>query len=514
MFGFLIGQSELDIHAVPSLRNFWANSCSGGEILNVVLKNQYPGFENSTVESRFEVASRLLYLSIDDFLNCVGLQPWDQRLAMLKNSNGLSTLDYVAQKLRMIFLEGLSKSELVSWMNLGGSVLKNGADPCNLSYVYDRYWLEDGYDLTEIQMTESGYERLNLRKSTSLFKCLHYCWSTIVSREILEDNLVSLRTWVGMIRDAGIDLLDYGGREKRAWEFLKAQNNECHRCVELTDLIIGQTPNLWGLKVRNRTSFPIYALQQIPGSYPAKRRLPHSITWYPTKKEESEGCWLKVTHKTLFSQERDLEDIPDREPQMFASLVEGVQDDSGPVMIMQYRATRMHNTRPRSCSQPPSLRHRGLDNCSTHESYRRPWLPNYHLCPFDYRWQFNCFLPTSFEGTEKFFSRPAYLAELQSRNCITGNGGFCPSVQQSMQWTCDSFLGGIVGCQEGRSYESRRHYYKKNDHTGTLSCPEGCANICIDQLAVPKALQPFHPARRNRDTCDEVNEVDENDDNI
>lgn len=500
MFEFLVGQSELDIHAEPSVRSFWANSCSDGKLLNAVLKNQYPGFETSPVESRFELASRLLHLSINDFLNCVGLRPWDQRLATLKNSNGLSTLDYVARKLILIPLGNLSKCELVGWMNLGVSVLKNGADPCNLTDKKDIDWFKNGYDLTETQMTESGQRSLDRRRTTPLLKCVGPRWPAIGGgRKMLEASLVSLRTWVGMIRDAGIDLLDYGGREKRAWDFLKAQNNEHHHYLELTDLIIGPTPASWGLKVRCKAYCPVYALQQIPGSYPAEPRLPHLIAWHPTEKEEPEGCWLQVTHKTFFSQAKDIEEILASEPAMFTNLIDEVQDDLGSIMLMQYRATRMHSTKPRSCSQPPSLRRREFGHYSVYKSHRRPWLPEYHLCPSDFRWQFNCCPRISLEGTEEF----------QLRDCITGNGRFRSSVQESVKWRYHSFLEEIVRCQDSHTYEPYERSDKRYGHTGSLSCPEGCANIHIDQLAVPKAMQPFHPTRQHENGYDEVDESDD-----
>ena len=200
--------------------------------------------------------------------------------------------------------------------------------------------------------------------------------------------------------------------------------------------------------------FPIYKLRPLPGAFTEEDHLPTMITWVPTKEEENEGPWEIVGTKKIVTELMDLRDLVVQQPkEPFTELVDGLQDDSGVVMLMQDRASRARSSASRSHSQPPYMRNRNIANCAVQESSIHWWLGTYHRCPFDSRWHLDCVS----EVDECYRVTRQWRHGVQwdynhVRNCARGisDGPFI--VQESESWYWHSFLPFVSS--PSRKYQS------------------------------------------------------------
>jgi hypothetical protein len=522
MYRIFIGNPGFDADLDNNFRYRWLHYCDNTESLDVILQNQFSGFDSRPVEARFELASRIASLGVPGFLRCIGLRPSDRKLAFLRNSSGASVLHYVARRLSNAY-NGFLSDELREWLDIGVSVLKNGADPCSIADEEDDEWLHGrGFSKNRANGSRFTGHKQEVWQTTPLLDCVYIsCWQMMRdSKDWLPHTLNTIRVWAETIQRAGLDLCDYGAKESEVWKSLGVQDyskfqhilKQRYQPTKIEQLVYGSTPTDWSLKTCHFWSHYVYGLRPPPGAFTEKQCLPATIAWLPTKKEENEGPWTLVESKYLVSKHVDLRNSLSHSQEPFNKLVDDPQDDSGVIMLMQYRASRTPSAASRSHSQPPCLRRREVAYYAVQSSHRRLWLTGYHLCPFDFRWRLGCVgeppwrfgsltQDERYDSNHKLNDNASWNV-FHVRSCAKGifQGRF--SAQESRYWQRHSFLTYITYCQDNIHRNWLLHDVESVRHTGNRDCPHGCRKVYMDRLNVPEPLRYYHPSRSFEDEDD------------
>ncbi len=329
-----------------------------------------------------------------------------------------------------------------------------------------------------------------------------------------------LYLWVEMVRLAGLDLLSYGEQENDRWNSLGIQSAfkfEAIQEVKVVQLVYGPTPADWGLKISHSWGFKIYRLQHPPGAFSSERAIPSKLAWTPTLQEQDEGPWtmeerrihvgechvVKSLDSTGFSDMNILIDEP------FTEIIDGTQDDTGVIMLMQDRVSRAQRIPARSHSQPACLRRREVAYYGRLQAHTRQWLPRYHLCPSDSRWRVGCIERFVWHEPMEAYDSYAMLADntahgvFHVRSCVKEFCSNLSSLQQSGDWYWKSFLGEIAVCKNSVANHKRTGGLR---HTGSPNCPHGCVKVHLSRMNVPESLREYHPGPAYGD--DDEDEVD------
>lgn len=278
MYRIFIGNPGFDADLDNNFRYRWLHYCCDTESLDVILQNLFSGFDSSPVEARFELASRIALLGASGFLRCIGLRPSDRRLASLRNSSGASALHCAARRLWNIAYNGFPSDELREWLDIGVSVLKNGADPCSIADEEDDRWLTYGPGSRFVGNEQEVWQ------TTPLLDCVNIsCWQMKRDGKAwLSPTLDTIRVWAEMIQRAGLDLCDYGAKESEVWKSLGVQDyskfqhilTQWYQPTKIEQLVYGSTPTDWSLKTCHFWRHYVYRLRPPPGGIHGETRSP------------------------------------------------------------------------------------------------------------------------------------------------------------------------------------------------------------------------------------------------
>lgn len=461
---------------------FWANWCMNPKCLDFILNFQFH-FYDMPISERFEIAIRMHSSAVpptcSDFVRLIGLSRTDHRLATLRTSNGETVLHYVARRLGFVVSRKDTRpldEALQDWVSFGESILRMGADLCSLS---TGTFLNDDWEMTPLMK----------------FLDITFGWEPSGP---LEAKVQHIRTWAGMIQQAGIDLCHYGVSETRVWRMLKSlqrpsQEALLDRMIMVEQILYGPTPVDWSLMVCFPFTTRVYELHPMPGAFNEDGEQPRKVIWKPTEAEEDEGPWDVVHSKATCSSRADLRDLAILSEAPFSQLLDATQDDHGVIMRLHYQISHAkrcsRDSRRRSHSQPPLLRRREAAYYAQLRSSTHSWLPPLHLCPFDSQWKVGCD-PGSFQK-HHLWGHGIYTV-FNVRSCAKGVFEACASLQESQRWHDNSFLGLIRDCQH-RSVDTGEPQSIR--HAGTDTCPQGCSKIDLSQLNVPESLKSYHPQR-------------------
>ncbi|KAK4560302.1 hypothetical protein LTR86_005496 [Recurvomyces mirabilis] len=126
--------------------------------------------------------------------------------------------------------------------------------------------------------------------------------STSVSWNTCWDKFVVELSWISIMEQAGVDLIEYGRKESELWELES----------RLADMVFwyGKTPSDWTLKTQlvgledwpNQVrpgdtcsvKIPLRCLEAMPGDFPVDSYRPTTIFWDPQMFEHVSGSWRKV----------------------------------------------------------------------------------------------------------------------------------------------------------------------------------------------------------------------------
>lgn len=468
---------EFDIEALEEEPSpAWLNRCRDPRILDLILQKIPREILSGSIEARFELTMKLTdFPTTSEFLKCLGMQALDPRLAQLRTKHsGRSVLHYVASRLHY---SRFSEKATNDWARLGVAVLKNGANPSSIAKVAQSAWSQQ-----EAANYEFGWYLTPLLESANISN-----WGLWTDEEwALQQILETIQLWAGMVQQAGIDLCEYGAREREAWKTLPEEDPGYWAYGwTVSELVFGATPEQWSFKVRDphTANHWIWELGRLPGCFPENQDvLPTRIIWAPSPDEDSEGPWVKKEPLLISSQSVDLRDVISglerRDTPIKPFRI--VQDDTGAVSIMQHRASRKKVQRPRSHSQPPPLGLRAgttrYDLIRYNNGVERPWLPSFHKSLVDFKWCLVC----------------SFVDSKDMRRCVESAADGPSAVQNSWQWSSRSYLAEISCCQDGepQNCEGLRH-------TGRADCPWNCKAVNLEGLNVPKALRHSRPRRRS-----------------
>ncbi|EXJ56888.1 hypothetical protein A1O7_07232 [Cladophialophora yegresii CBS 114405] len=469
-----MAEPDFDVALDNGLRYGWLQFCTTAETMEIILRSQAFALETRPVETRFELASRLESIDAANFLKWVGLNSSDPMLAVLRNSKGKTVLHVIAHHLRIYSAWSDKYSrDIQGWLDLGVTVLKNGADPSSVAEQDGKPWLTS----PEILETENGPSprapgwspRETLYTPLLLGLAMIPYYGDFGHPECLKHKLPYLRLWSKMVQCAGLDLCDYGASESEFWRSIVGRLSDSGSGYTpfKVELLYGATPEEWSFQAYHTWSNPLYRLQPPPGAFPESPWVPSTIAWLPTQMEEDEGPWTLVEDKQHITNDGDITDLIQHSTEPFEDLMDSYQDDAGVIMLMQYSASRRRSTKARSHSEPPCLRRKELGDCERQESWRW-WLPPYHFCPELPSWRFGW-----------------------TGGCVKGIHTACSSVQQSRNWHYHSFLAEIADCQNDVVCTGSTTY-----HHPRCRWPAGCRNFHLERLNVPEDLRDDHPRRR------------------
>lgn len=489
MYRIFLNDTELD----PDLNNqqnrrLWLDATPNTECLDIVLHHQCTGFNSWPLEALFQLALQIgvgsSFLGPSDFLRIIGLRATDRRLSTLTSSCGRTVMHYIGGRFQSPAFSYWGDNPLLNtWTDLGVQVLQNGANLCPVA--------TDGY-LTSFPGPPSD----NWPK-TPLLECLGiWNWGVNVGEHTLHRMTSVISIWAGMIQRAGIDLCEYGAKENMVWESLGVKTHEGLLGVKMKvkGLMFGPMPTDWGLMCSTSRTVKLFELQRGVGSFPSESHLPSKIFWPPTEKEEGEGVWKPFQKMKLVSKPTNILNSTRLLEEPFVQLVDGTQDDSGPIMLWQDRATRPSYPKRRSKSQPPCLRRRENAYLAAHMSTSRPWLECYHLCPLDSQWRIGCL-----RGPYDLLQDSYAQWTVDSGNCIMRPLTRTCSAQESDRWRRNSFLTHITFCQDRNKYQLQfvnRGPVITRHNCDSTDCPQGCSKVNVARLRVPDCCLPYHPKRR------------------
>lgn len=468
---------------------FWLAMCPDVESLSVILRSLH--FEGSLVSLQNKCdllghvgASYPVFSGASEFLQYLGTQASDRRLATLRHHLYSTTvLFYVAQGLEISISRG---SQSQDWIKLGIEVLKN--DP---------------------EVLANG-SVLSLTPLTHWFRCM-FSYTMHRKLEALQVPDIIFQTWADMVRQAGIDLCQYGAMEAEAWksrpkltfhdEFSWDSHSYHSQAAVAERLLFGPAPADWTFEVQHVKRWPLksvlFELRDPPGSFPRDPRVPNRICWQPTDEEEDEGHWVKISEREIPSQPLVLQSATTylqekEEPPPIIQLLNHTQDDTStvPLLLLRGEQTSRINQSSvvRSHSQPPVY---GTDTMKDKFHMKRgrcrDWLPCLHVCSFDSKWRFaRC---GGWRCTRSVIENLGLR-----RDCIGGRNIELASAQQSDHWQCNSFIARITACQNDWPTNELR----KQRHTGLSDCPQKCRTVNLEKLHVPEELKAYHPRRRHK----------------
>jgi hypothetical protein len=304
---------------------------------------------------------------------------------------------------------------------------------------------------------------------------------------------------------AGVDLVAYGSREEEAWVSLGIHDPRVFEqfpghfrdVPKVEGLLYGPTSAHWSLRLSRGTRHRVFKLQSTPGSFSKESDMPTVISWRPSEEDREEGYWQALNTWCSFTGHFDLRDSSEAfEP--YTELIDGVQDDTGAIMLMQQRFSPNPKTLRRRCGQPPELQRQDTAYLARRTSEHHRWLPPYHFCQFDARWRCDCLECHGAALPWAYLSDHARQVVFNGRTCIYRPPFEHFTVQESWRWLEHSFLRDIALCQDrwapDDSYSSSTS--RQMMHTGTRDCPQRCYKIQVGRMKVPEAHWPYHPEPR------------------
>lgn len=188
-----------------------------------------------------------------------------------------------------------------------------------------------------------------------------------------------LHRWLDLLLSAGVDLLEYGKKEKILWQ------SEDHGRFRVHDWTFGSCLDDWDITLQAVVKIPLYESACMPGYWPQERPWPAQLLWHPQPQDvlSPPWCWEKWEPLVLLSapfvaggnehRKRLFYSFEQKKFAAFQALIDATQDDCGAVQLLISRSGQSLVSR-RSQSEPRSdIAQRRCLN--TEIQY---WLPEIH----------------------------------------------------------------------------------------------------------------------------------------
>ena len=431
--------ADLDLR---DLEDIW-QSCRSPTSLDMLLRISAGVIQNMSALERFDFVRTI----IGDKDSAVLFMRKIEICAVSGFACGLTTLDRFCQTHGKTVLtnvacalgEHVARSDVNLWTQIGVTAIKNGTDPVTTA-VHDR---------------------------PLLCTLLSRTWSPYSVRLSIEHITTALELWIDTLKEANVDIKAYCLRTSEALQLPFFVNFGRTRATtaRLVAIEYDDQTQKCILCVRAETKIPLKHLHHLPGSFVNRSLVPTTICWDPDKEEEEEGFWLGESFP-LIGETMSLQKFVQTFADSYHGLSDFTQDDNGILMRTLDKSCRSRHSRKRASSQPAPLRRRRHDYETQHWSRLHVWMPPLHFCMDKSTWVFN-----NHEAV---------------RDCLKCN-------DPPGNWVihgCRSFLDDVYACQIGfEQFLSA----KGKLHDFTQQCPQNCAKVNLNTLAVPLSLPPWHP---------------------
>ena len=210
--------------------------------------------------------------------------------------------------------------------------------------------------------------------------------------------------------------------------------------VAIDRLNLNAESTKWDLEVHSTFRVPIYERRSIPGAWPHSDKDVSKICWKPSYGDEDTTDWVESDRLILEGRTWALVEEASQPPKAAHEvLLPRVQDDNGVIALRVDRQQRPLLLQ-RSCSFSGVIGDSLFQACDK----SRRWLPYYHRCPRDGKFQF-------------------YGNERDTRACLRGACGPDISIQETREWQKFSFVREDVK-------EDRERWLKRRPSTLDESC--------------------------------------------
>ena len=248
--------------------------------------------------------------------------------------------------------------------------------------------------------------------------------------------------WHDILRHSGTPFLGYVRGENLAIKHCETAvcGFSSEETVAINRWISSNESTKWDLEVFWVVSIPIYERQSVPGAWPQSDREVSKICWEPSYEDQDANGWVKSSQLLIKGGIWSLQEESSQLTETaHDTLLSACQDDHG---VIALRVDRQH--RPLSLQRSCSFSGVIGDSLFQARDESRRWLPYYHRCPRDGKFQF-------------------YGDERDTRACIRGACGPDLSIQETWRWQCNSFVGEFVE-------DDRERWLKRRPSTLDESC--------------------------------------------
>jgi hypothetical protein len=381
----------------------WLKWCRLKSSIQLIQSNQISPFFAWPFEKRLELSMHLfrhplVIWSSETILAWVGLEQATRELALYKDPKGDTALHMVAWDIG-------SNSR---WEERGNDDVQVAVDLISL-----------GADVSAVRSGRTPF--MDLIDACGAGCCQHHLESSLRK---------AIHTWTDILRRSGVDVRSCARTEQSAWaSSVSIVLDSDGKRYEVRRFIFDEDTEEWGLEMLSSVSVPLYEAHSIPGAW-----VPHipqisRLCWPPSDAERNDCGWIKTGGLSLQSapwivsraDRRQLED--DHE-----SLLMESQDDHR-IIALRVGQRKPSAILRRRGSISHSLGSRAFDRLCPESKVGklRPWLPDWHICPYDGRLRFDC--------------ESGYWGEPSLKKCMQGISIRESCVQETENWLDHHFDG-------------------------------------------------------------------------
>ena len=341
----------------------WLRLCTAEDCVRLIQHNQSSSFFAWPLQQRTEFCMRFLnesfFESVQELLTWIGVDQFNSELALYKDPEGKTLLHWVAELMgRDLRKESFPNDDVQAAVDL----------------------LSLGADVSALRDKRTPFLELI---SSFRFTCCQF------HSEVKLGEAINL--WGTILRRCEVDLHSYASIEQQIWTCFET-SSEFHleeKRLKPRRLVFDENSDSWKLEVLSFVSIPLYESPSIPGSWMPDMPRISEICWEPYDEDEDDYTWIKTGGVEIQSDPWIVGDGGSRRMDPgYETLLNQAQDDHGVI------ALRVNQRKPsamlrRRCSQP-HLRHLERWCRKSGAKNPRPWLPGWHVCPYDGRLRFDC----------------------------------------------------------------------------------------------------------------------------
>ena len=204
----------------------------------------------------------------------------------------------------------------------------------------------------------------------------------------------AINLWRTVLQRCKVDLRSYARTEQAIWRQFKSSG--CfvlgEKGLKARRIVFDENSGTWELEVLSQDLVPIYESHSVPGAWVPDTPEISKICWKPSGAERNDCKWVRTdqtpvkSHPWIVGEAARKRTTPDHE-----ILLTDSQDDHG-IIALKVNKRKPSAALRRRGSMPHLLGVQAFDRrCRRSRVFRyHPWLPMWHLCPYDGKLLFDC----------------------------------------------------------------------------------------------------------------------------